>query len=92
MAEATGGRVFFPFQISDVANFFMEIENELRSQYALAYKPTDFSHDGRYRKVSIVAQNKEDLRVHARPGLLRSSRLMASSPIQFAEVQDPTHK
>jgi Ca-activated chloride channel family protein len=68
MAEATGGRVFFPFQISDVADFFSEIENELRSQYALAYKPADFRRDGRYRKVSIIAQNKKDLRVRARPG------------------------
>jgi VWFA-related protein len=68
MAEATGGRVFFPFQISDVADFFSEIENELRSQYALAYTPADFRRDGRYRAVSIVAQNKKDLRVRARPG------------------------
>jgi len=68
MAVATGGRVFFPFQISDVGDFFAEIENELRSQYALAYKPADFRRDGRYRTVSIVAQNKKDLRVRARPG------------------------
>jgi Ca-activated chloride channel homolog len=68
MAEATGGRVFFPFQISDVADFFAEIENELRSQYALAYRPTDFLRDGRYRMVSVIAQNKKDLRVRARPG------------------------
>ena len=68
MAEATGGRVFFPFQISDVADFFAEIENELRSQYALAYRPADFRRDGRYRTVTLVAQNKKDLRVRARPG------------------------
>jgi Ca-activated chloride channel family protein len=68
MAEATGGRVFFPFQIEDVTDFFTEIEAELRSQYALAYKPSDFRRDGHYRKVSIIAQNKKDLRVRARPG------------------------
>ena len=35
------GRAFFPFQITDVANAFAEIQDELRSQYALSYKPAD---------------------------------------------------
>jgi Ca-activated chloride channel homolog len=68
MAEATGGRVFFPFQISDMTDFFTEIEDELRSQYALAYRPADFRRDGRYRTVSVIAQSRKDLRVRARPG------------------------
>ena len=41
IADATGGRPFFPFQIRDVANAFAEIQDELRSQYAIAYKPAD---------------------------------------------------
>src|SRR5579863_3059113 len=48
IAEATGGRAFFPFQIRDVANAFAEIQNELRSQYAVSYKPSDFKADGHY--------------------------------------------
>ena len=39
IADATGGRAFFPFQIRDVANAFAEIQEELRSQYAVSYKP-----------------------------------------------------
>src|SRR2546428_3531869 len=42
MAEATGGRAFFPFQINDVANAFVAIQDQQRSQYALSYKPADF--------------------------------------------------
>ena len=42
IADATGGRAFFPFQIRDVANAFAEIQDELRSQYAVSYKPADF--------------------------------------------------
>jgi VWFA-related protein len=68
MAEATGGRVFFPFQISDMTDFFAEIADELRSQYALAYRPADFRRDGRYRTVSVIAQSRKGLRVRARPG------------------------
>jgi len=31
IADATGGRAFFPFQIRDVSNAFAEIQDELRS-------------------------------------------------------------
>jgi Ca-activated chloride channel homolog len=68
IAETTGGRAFFPFQIRDVANAFAEIQDELRSQYAVSYKPADFKADGHYRTIEIVANNRKDLRVRARRG------------------------
>jgi len=68
IAEATGGRAFFPFQIGDVANAFAEIQDELRSQYALSYRPADFRPDGRYHAIEIVAQNHKNLRVRSRRG------------------------
>jgi len=68
IAEATGGRAFFPFQIRDVADAFAEIQDELRSQYAISYKPTNFKADGRYRSIEIVAQNHKNLHVRARRG------------------------
>ena len=68
IAEATGGRPFFPFQINDVANAFLEIQDELRSQYALSYKPADFHLDGRYHTIEILAQNHKGLRVRSRRG------------------------
>jgi VWFA-related protein len=68
IADATGGRAFFPFQIRDVANAFAEIQNELRSQYAVSYKPTDFKPDGHYRTIEIVANDRKNLRVRARRG------------------------
>jgi VWFA-related protein len=68
IADATGGRPFFPFQIRDVANAFAEIQDELRSQYAIAYKPADFKADGHYRTIEIVANDRKNFRVRARPG------------------------
>jgi VWFA-related protein len=68
MADATGGRAFFPFKIEDVANAFQEIQDELRSQYLLAYKPADFNSDGRYRSIDIIAENHKNLHVRARKG------------------------
>jgi VWFA-related protein len=68
IAEATGGRAFFPFQIRDVANAFAEIQNELRSQYAISYKPADFRSDGHYRTIEIVANDRKNFHVRARRG------------------------
>lgn len=67
IADATGGRWFEPFQVTDVANAFSQIQADLRSQYALAYRPEDFKHDGRYRTIEIVAEHK-GLKVHSRHG------------------------
>ena len=66
-AEQTGGKAFFPFKIEDVANAFTEISDELRSQYAIAYKPADFTADGKYRSIQIIADNKK-YHVRARKG------------------------
>jgi Ca-activated chloride channel family protein len=68
IAEATGGRSFEPFQLHDVANAFSEIQDELRSQYALSYKPADFRTDGRYHTIEILAQTHKNLKVRSRHG------------------------
>src|ERR1700721_3297758 len=74
IADATGGRPFFPFQMRDVANAFAEIQDELRSQYAIAYKPADLKADGHYRTIEIVANDKRNFRVRARRGWYAPAR------------------
>ena len=68
IADATGGRAFFPFQIRDVSNAFAEIQDELRSQYAVSYKPADFKSDGHFRTIEIVALDRKNFHVRARHG------------------------
>jgi VWFA-related protein len=67
LAEATGGRAFFPFKMKDVTRSYASIEDELRSQYVVSYKPADFDADGRYRSIEISTL-KKDLQVRARKG------------------------
>jgi Ca-activated chloride channel family protein len=67
IAEATGGRAFFPFKMKDITRSFAAIEDELRSQYVVSYKPANFDADGRYRSIEISAL-KKDLQVRARKG------------------------
>jgi VWFA-related protein len=67
-AEATGGRVFFPLRIEEVANAFAEIQDELRSQYVIAYKPQNFAPDGRYHAISIDTPGRTNVKIRARKG------------------------
>src|SRR6476620_1741878 len=64
---ATGGRAFFPFKRKDIKNSFAAIEDELRSQYVVSYRPADFNADGRFRAIEITAL-KKDLQVRSRRG------------------------
>ena len=67
LASATGGRAFFPYKMKDITHSFAAIEDELRSQYAVSYKPSDFDADGRFRSIEITS-SKKDLQVRARRG------------------------
>ena len=67
LADATGGKAFFPYKIKDVSRAFSSIEDELRSQYVVSYHPADFDADGRYRAIEITSL-KKDLLVRARRG------------------------
>jgi VWFA-related protein len=68
LAEETGGRVFFPNKIEDVVRAFKMIEDELRSQYALSYKPADFEANGQYRRIEIQPRTDKNLVIRARKG------------------------
>ena len=42
MSNATGGNTYYPKRIEEMSQSFHDIEEELRSQYALSYTPADF--------------------------------------------------
>lgn len=67
LAEATGGRFFYPFKLHDLTEAFRNIREELRSQYSVSYKPQQFEANGQYRPIQIVAQNKK-YRVRSKRG------------------------
>jgi len=58
MAEETGGQVFFPPSVEEMSNSFRDIEEALRSQYALIYTPADFKYDGGYRPIYLFCNDR----------------------------------
>src|SRR5215469_18110424 len=68
IAARTGGRSYVPTRITEVANAFTAIQTELRSQYAVSYKPEGFKLDGHYRTIEVRTSNKQSLRIRSRTG------------------------
>jgi len=67
MSAETGGRVFSVDRKHPLTDVFREIQEEMRSQYALAYTPTNTKRDGSYRKIEIRPSSKE-YKVQCRKG------------------------
>jgi VWFA-related protein len=58
MSEETGGQVFFPPTVEEMTNSFHDIEEALRSQYALIYTPADFKEDGAFRPIYLYCHDR----------------------------------
>jgi VWFA-related protein len=67
MAEETGGRVFTVDRKNSLQDIFEQLQEEMRSQYAIGYTPINGTKDGSFRKIEIRTGNK-DWKVQARKG------------------------
>ncbi len=81
ISERTGGRAYFPRSEDDLRSAFAQIQEELRSQYLVAYSPSNKSKDGSFRKVSLEVVNpelkKQNLRLTYRQGYFARSAVDA---------------
>jgi VWFA-related protein len=64
LAEATGGRAFFPAKIDEMAVNFQNISLELRNQYSLAYRSANRQRDGSFRSIKINTTRKDAKTFH----------------------------
>jgi len=67
MSEETGGRLFEVGRRQSLQQIFDAIQEEMRSQYTVAYSSTNTAHDGGFRKIEIRPKDK-NLRIQARKG------------------------
>jgi Ca-activated chloride channel family protein len=78
LAKETGGRAFFPYYVDDLGQAFLDIGDELRHQYALAYSPGG-APDGKFHAIRIQV-NRKDVIVRARQGYYSFSLPPPSAP------------
>jgi len=73
LATETGGRAFFPQSVSELPQIAGEIVRDLRTQYVLAYNPTNKLRDGSFRaiKVAVDDASSRDKRI----ALTRNGRI-----------------
>jgi VWFA-related protein len=67
LAESTGGQALFPPSVEQMSASFKNIEDELRSQYALTYTPADFKYDGAFRSIYLYCYDRR-YQVRAKKG------------------------
>jgi len=67
MYSETGGQVFKVEKNHTLDDIFQEIQDDMRSQYAITYQPPNPKRDGSYHKIEIRVAGK-DYRVQARKG------------------------
>ncbi|MFZ0060536.1 MAG: VWA domain-containing protein [Pyrinomonadaceae bacterium] len=87
MASETGGRAFFPQSLSELPQIANEIVRDLRTQYVLAYNPTNKARDGSFRtiKVAVTDAPGRDKRI----ALTRSGRNAPRGPAPTTRATPP---
>jgi Ca-activated chloride channel family protein len=86
LAEASGGRAFFPVGSEEMCEAFEQIALELRNQYSIGYAPSNFIADGKWRRVKVRVTQVRDagrLKVRSRAGYYAApgrASLARSSP------------
>ena len=70
LAEETGGRAFFTADMNELKERLAGIARELRSQYLIAYEPTNGNYDGKFRQVEVKLPKHKDLRIRTKKGYM----------------------
>jgi VWFA-related protein len=58
-AAMTGGLSFSPIFQGELPDDFAQINNSIRNQYLLTYRPTNPTTDGSYRKIKVILVDNE---------------------------------
>ncbi len=68
IADQTGGRMYSPRRIEELAGIYSEIARDLRVQYQLGYNPTNRTSDGRWREIRVKIKDHPEASVRTRRG------------------------
>lgn len=69
LAEATGGRAFFPEDVDQVKDAFAEVQEDLHRHYRMAYVPSmPVTSENEWRQIVVRIRGREDLTIRTRQG------------------------
>ena len=58
-ASMTGGLYFYPVFQGELPDIFAQINDSIRNQYVVTYKPTNNKNDGTYRRIKVLLVDNE---------------------------------
>lgn len=84
LAEKTGGRAYFPREEIELRRAFDQIQIEMRSQFLVAYSPSNPKKDGTYRNIKVEVKNpelqKQKIKLTHRQGYFAKTEQPAAKP------------
>ena len=68
LAEATGGKTFFPKDVEEVGHIAEQVAHDIRNQYTIQYTPSNSNMDGTFRPIRITVKAPGNPTVRTRSG------------------------
>src|SRR5215831_15329443 len=68
LAEATGGKTFFPAGVEEVGHIAKQVAHDIRNQYTIQYSPSNSAMDGTFRAIKVTAKASGNPTVRTRSG------------------------
>jgi VWFA-related protein len=74
LTEHTGGIAYYPMSIDQVDRVVLDLAQQIRKQYTIAYAPVNQTLDGTYRAIKVTVAAKDPVVVRTRPGYRATAR------------------
>jgi Ca-activated chloride channel family protein len=90
LATETGGKVYFPNDLSELNTIAQNISSELRTQYSIGYSPTNTAQTNNYKNIKVVVVDgpKKEKRI----AITRTGITRAPSEGAKPSLQNPNQK
>jgi Ca-activated chloride channel family protein len=73
LAQETGGRSFFPTQVTELPAIYSQIAEELSSQYTVGYSSRNTKRDGAWRRI-VIRVNRPNVVARTKQGYFAPTR------------------
>jgi VWFA-related protein len=87
ITRSTGGAVWYPNDIDSVDRIALQVAHDIRSQYIVAYTPSNQKLDGSYRAIRLTVTGAGHPVVRTRTGYYATADLGAKPPVPKAVIK-----
>ncbi len=89
LADTSGGLAYFPDKSVEVEKLALQVANDIRNQYVIAYTPTLAQLDGTFRQIKVTVNGPNRPVVRTRTGYYATADRQAPRRTASASLQQP---